>query len=149
MVCPQSEISQPCFSSGSWVEIDSRCWVEIISTQHQAVIPFTENPLTIRPLQRLWYRYTLIHDFSSISTCTKHHNPFHQSLTAVSNSSLRARGHVGCWVELMWLVTYIVDTYQSTTKFPLHLKYKYTTKTSKFRAIMYICRKYLCKFRML
>ena len=29
----------------------------------------------------------------------KHHDPIHQFLTARSHSSLRARGHVGCWED--------------------------------------------------
>ena len=74
--------------------IDSRCWVEIISTQHQAIILRIENSL-----QRLRFRYTLIYGFPRYLLPLKHHNPIHHLSTAGSNSSLRARGHVGCWVE--------------------------------------------------
>ena len=53
---PESQMSELYFTSGCWMEIDKRCWVEIISTQHQAVIARIENPL-FRPLQKLWIRY--------------------------------------------------------------------------------------------
>ena len=60
--------SEPYFMSGCWVEIDRRYWVEIISTQHQATIPSIENSL---PLQKLWFRFTPIYGFSSMSRYTK------------------------------------------------------------------------------
>ena len=94
----ESGISEPYFSLGCWVEIDRTCWVEIFSTQHQNIIPSIENSL-IRPLQRSWFCYTFICGFSQYLHVRKHHNLFHQSLTAGSNSSLWDRGHVGCWVE--------------------------------------------------
>ena len=43
--------------------------------------------------------YTSLWVFLNIDIHQKHHNPIHQLLTARSHSSLRARGHVGCWVE--------------------------------------------------
>ena len=43
----ESEISELYFSSRCWVEIDRRCWVEMISTQHQGVIPHIENSFCI------------------------------------------------------------------------------------------------------
>ena len=78
------------------MEIDGRCWVEIISTQHQAVILRIEKSL-IRPLQRLWFRYTLVYEFYLLTL--KNHNPIQHLSTAGSNPSLRTRGHVGCWME--------------------------------------------------
>ena len=87
------------FSSGCWMEIDRRCWVEIISTQHQAFLWRIDNSL-IRPLQQLCFRYMFLFGFSSISTYTKTSQSHYQLLTAGSHSSLTAGGHVGCWVEI-------------------------------------------------
>ena len=47
----------------------------------------------------------LLMDFRQYLHAPKHHNPFHQSLTQGSNSSLRARGHVGCWVRGLILLS--------------------------------------------
>ena len=75
---------------------------------------FMHWKFTYSSTSKLWFRYRLIHGFSSIYTCTKtsqSHSPF---ITAGPNSSLRARGHVGCWVEFHpaslsegWIIEYI------------------------------------------
>ena len=38
-------------------------------------------------------------DFPQYLLTLKHHSPIHHLLTAGSNAWLRARGHIGCWVE--------------------------------------------------
>ena len=85
----QSEISESYFSSGCWVEIDRRCLFEIISTQHQAVIPCIKTSL-IRPLQICGFATHLFVDFPQYLYGLKHHNPFNQSLTAELGAMLDA-----------------------------------------------------------
>ena len=60
------------FLQWCWVQIE-RCWVEIVSTQHQAVILRIENS-PIGPHWRLWFRHTFIYGFCAISTCTQAYN---------------------------------------------------------------------------
>ena len=91
---PKREISEPYFSSGCWVEIDRRCLVEIICTQLCAL------------QTHLFIHYKTCCSTGYLSTgntqywlTSKHHNSIHQLLLARSNTSLRARGHVGCLVE--------------------------------------------------
>ena len=95
----ESEISELYFSL-RWVEIDKRCWVEIIFTQHQAIILCIEKYLT-HPLQKLRFCYMPIYFSMGLPQylrAPKHHNRI-QQLTAVSHSLFRACVHVGCWVE--------------------------------------------------
>ena len=65
------------FSLGWRVEIGGRCWVDIISTQHQAVLRCFENSLNL-PLQNMCFHYILLYGFFSQCLLTpKHHNPIH------------------------------------------------------------------------
>ena len=82
---PVSEISEPYFSSGCRVEIGRRYWVEIISTQHQAVLRCFENSLN-RPLQNLCTTYFSM-GFSQCLLTPKHHNPIHWLEAAGWNST--------------------------------------------------------------
>ena len=72
----------------------SRCWVEMIFTQYQPIIPCIQN-LSIRPFQRLWFWYTFGYGFPWIFIYIKSYNSIHQLLTSEPNSSLKARSHVG------------------------------------------------------
>ena len=78
---------------------NSRCWVEIISIQHQPVIPRIENPV-IRPLQIRGSATHLFLYFLQYWLTSKYYNPIHQFLAAMSNSSFWAPSHIGCWEEL-------------------------------------------------
>ena len=87
-----------CSGISRWVESDRRWWVEIISIQHQAVIPHIENSI-IPPLLRLWFCCSIIYVFPQHLLILIHKNPIHQLLKAASNSSFRAHGQVGCWMK--------------------------------------------------
>ena len=80
----------------AWVGIDERCWMEIISTQHQAVVLRLETHLFVH--FKSCGSTTYVH-FPQYLLTQEHHSPIHQLLTAESNSSSRARGHVGSWVK--------------------------------------------------
>ena len=53
-----------------------------------------------RPLQRLSFRYTLIHGVSAISTFIKAWQSHSSIINGRVKPSRIARGHVGCWVEI-------------------------------------------------
>ena len=82
---PGSEKSEPHFSLGCRVEIARRYWVDIISTQHQAVLRWFENLIVYFKICASTTYFSI--GFSQCLLRPKHHNPIHYLVAAGWNST--------------------------------------------------------------
>ena len=55
--------------------------------------------ITHSSASKLLFPYILFADVPQYLLTPEYHNPIHKPLTAGTNSSFRARGHAGCWLE--------------------------------------------------
>ena len=92
-----------------------RCCLAIIYTQHKYVIHALKTHLFVHP-KSCGYTIYFCMNFIQYLLALKHHNPMHRSSTPGPYSSLKASGHVGCWVEFHaaslsegWVLVYWID----------------------------------------